>query len=110
VSPTAPTLGLFIVLLVFTGVLLRGTSVYGLLLILNGVAFLPYVYSLFQGGVIRVGAMGDAFGATNANLRLSIDVTLIMVAFMVAPALTIFKGFVLMRNPSKEELPRPTGP
>jgi glucan phosphoethanolaminetransferase (alkaline phosphatase superfamily) len=110
IAPTAPTLGLFIVLVVFAGVVLRGSRVYGPLLVLNGFAFALYVYSIFQGGVIRVQAMGDAFGATNASLSLSLDVTWIMVAFMVPPALAILKGVILIRRPSKREVSGPSSP
>jgi hypothetical protein len=110
ISPTAPTLGLFIVILVFTGALLRGSSAYGLLLVLNGLAFVLYVYSLFQGGVIRIQATGNAFGSSNASVSLSLDLTLIMLAFMIPPALTVVKGVILMRSSVKEEVGLPLGP
>jgi hypothetical protein len=97
IEPTAPTLGLFIVLLVFAAALVRGTRVYGLLLVFNGLAFVIYVYSLFQGGVVQVQAMGNAFGASGASLGLSLNLNLIMLAFLVPPTLTVVKGFILMR-------------
>lgn len=96
IQPTEPSLGLVIVLLVFAGVLARGTNVYGYLVALNGVSFWVYVYSFFQGGVVKVVAVGTAFGASNATLNMSLDATLLMFAFMVPPALTVVKGLLLV--------------
>lgn len=100
ISPTAPTLGLFIVLFVFAAALLRGSGAYGWLLVLNGVAFSLYVYSLFQGGVVQVRAMGDAFGASDATLALSLNFSLLMAVFLVPPILTVVKGLLLIRGRS----------
>jgi hypothetical protein len=102
IQPTAPTLGLFVVLLVFAAALLRGTRIYGLLLALNGLAFILYVFSLFQGGTVQVQAVGNAFGASGATLSLSLDLNLMMLAFLVPPILTVVKGFLLMRRPPVE--------
>jgi hypothetical protein len=98
IQPTAPSLGLFIVLLVFGATLARGTAVYGPLLVLNGIAFLVYVYSFFQGGVVRVTALGTAFGATGSTLSISLDAWALMAAFMLPPVLTIVKGLLLSRG------------
>lgn len=103
IQPTAPTLGLFIVVLVFAGVLSRGSGAYGLMVVLNGLAFLLYVYSLFQGGVVQVEATGDAFGSTQATLDLTISVTLMMLVFMIPPALTVVKGMLLMRKSPEQK-------
>lgn len=103
IQPTAPTLGLFIVVLVFAGVITRGSGAYGLMVLLNGLAYLLYVYSLFQGGVVQAQATGEAFGSTQATLNLSIGLNLMMLAFMVPPALTVVKGLVLMRTPPKRD-------
>ena len=96
ISPEAPTLGLFIVMLVFAWVLLRGTKVEGLLTILNGLAFAAYVYALFQGGTIQLEAVGKAFGTSDATLNLSLDATTVMLAFLVPPFLTIARGVALI--------------
>jgi hypothetical protein len=98
ISPAQPTLGLFLVMLVFVACVFRGTRVYGPLLIQNGLAFSVYVYSLFQGGQIHLAAIGNVFGATGASLELVVDATILMVLFEVAPLLTILKGIFATRD------------
>jgi len=98
VSPTQPTLGVFIAMLVFAGVLLRGSRVFGPILIQNGLAFLLYVYSFFQGGIFHFSATGSVFGVAEASLQLSADLTFLMALFLVPTALTIVKGVLVTRD------------
>jgi hypothetical protein len=98
VAPTQPTLGLFIVMLVFAGVFFRGTKVYGPILIQNGLAFMLYVYSIFQGGVVHLEVFGSAFGASEAELELSLSVSPLMLLFLIPAALTIMKGILVTRD------------
>ena len=93
VSPNLPMIGLAAAAMVFVGVLLRGSRVYGPILVVTGAVFLAYVYVAFQGGTISL----DIPQGQQLSLAGSVSIGLsgLMFLFMLAPLLTIVKGVVL---------------
>ncbi|MDE1858606.1 MAG: hypothetical protein KGI26_06050 [Thaumarchaeota archaeon] len=93
VSPALPIVGLGVAALVFLGVLLRGTKVYGPILVVLGVVLLVYVYTAFQGGTVNLAIpKGAQYSATGS---VAIDLAPLMYLLMLAPALTLLKGVVI---------------
>ena len=96
VDPSKPTLGLFLVMMVFAGVLLRGTPEYGLMLALNGLGFALYVYYFFSGGVLDLTATGTALGVGNVAISLVVNASTLMYLFLVPPLLAFAKGRMML--------------
>lgn len=94
INPQLPTLGLAIAVLVFLGVMLMGTKAYGPALIVIGLAFVAYVYTVFQGGIINLTVPKGVQYSASGNV--AIDVALLMYLFMLGPILTILKGVVIV--------------
>jgi hypothetical protein len=103
IAPSEPTLGLLIVLLMFAGVFLRGTNLYGPLLILNGLVYVVLVYTFFRGGLLDLSALGDVFGAQATRITVTADTRVLMTVLLIGPALTILKGLLLMRRGPKTD-------
>jgi hypothetical protein len=101
VNPVMPPVGLVIAVLVFLGALLRGTKIYGPIVILLGILYLAYIYLFFGGGNLNVQIpQGIAQGVSGS---LVLQVSLLMSLFMIPAILTIVKGVVL-------SLPRKVAP
>ena len=93
VSPSLPLVGAAVAVLVFVGVFLRGTKAYGPVLAVLGLALLAYVYVLFQGGTVH--ATIPQLSKYAASGSIAVDLTDLMLLFMVPAALTLVKGVVL---------------
>ncbi|MDE1858223.1 MAG: hypothetical protein KGI26_04040 [Thaumarchaeota archaeon] len=103
INPSLPAVGAVVAALVFLGFLLRGTKVYGPILMVLGLALLAYVYLAFQGGTIGLTIpQGLQYAASGS---VSIGVSTLMLLFMVAPLLTLVKGLVLTVMKSGESPP-----
>jgi hypothetical protein len=103
VDPSKPTLGLFLVMLVFAGVLLRGTPQYGLMLSLNGLGFALYVYYFFSGGVLDLRATGSALGVSNVAISLLVNASTLMYLLLIPPLLTFAKGMMMLARGASAE-------
>jgi hypothetical protein len=103
VDPSKPTLGLFLVILVFAGVLLRGTPQYGLMLSLNGLGFALYVYYFFSGGVLDLRATGAALGVSNVAISLLVNASTLMYLLLIPPLLTFAKGMMMLARSASAE-------
>ena len=93
INPSLPLIGLAAAALVFLGFLLRGTKAYGLILVLNGIVFLAYVYTAFQGGTITLNLPAGLPSSASGNI--SLNASNLMLLFLLAPLLTVVKGIVL---------------
>lgn len=103
-SPSLPLIGLVAATLVFLGVLLRGTRVYGVILLANGLVFVAYVYTLFQGGTITLSLPSGLPSSLSGSL--SLNVGSLMLIFLIAPILTVVKGIVLtVTKPAPDQGP-----
>lgn len=93
VNPVMPPLGLLVAVLVFLSALLRGTKIYGLIVILLGIFYLAYIYLFFHGGTINIQVpQGIAQGVSGSIV---VELNLLMLLFMIPSILTIIKGIVL---------------
>jgi len=98
VNPSLPMIGLLLTVLVFLECLLRGSKAYGPILILTGLSFIAYLYLLFQGGTLSMTVPPTFLMGISAGVAL--DLTTIMLLFMLPAILTIIKGAVLMTKKS----------
>jgi len=92
INPNLPTLGLLLAFLVFAETLSKGTKVHGFFVLALGIAFLSYIYLLFQGGTISLEIPEGIF--PSLTLKLSIDVSLLMYLFMLPFLLLAIKGLI----------------
>ena len=93
VNPAMPILGLFLTLLVFLSVLLGGSKLYGPIVILDGACVFAYTILVFQGGTISVTIPREMLQGLGVYLQ--IDLTVLMLVFLVYPVLTVIKGVFL---------------
>jgi hypothetical protein len=91
---STPIIGLVLAALVFLGAVLRGSKVYGAVLIVIGMLFATYTYLLLHGGVI--GGTLPSNLSSGASGNFAIDVGLLMVVLLVPSLLTIVKGTLLL--------------
>ncbi|MDD1775962.1 MAG: hypothetical protein LUP94_01250 [Candidatus Methanomethylicus sp.] len=103
INPFLPLLGLALVPLAFLMVFLRGSKVYGAVLIANGIFSAAYLYLAFQGGQFLIDVPGSVFGSLTGlpegvQLSLMIKVNLIpLLALFLVPCLLILaKGILLL--------------
>jgi hypothetical protein len=93
VNPELPAIGLAVTALMFLGVFLRGTKVYGPVLIVLGLALAAYVFAFFQGGTINLAI--PSISQYMASGSVAISLAGLMYLFMLGPLLTVLKGVVL---------------
>ena len=93
VNPAMPILGLFLTLLVFLSVLLGGSRLHGPIVVLDGACVFAYTILLFQGGTISVTLPREMLQGLGVYLQ--IDLTVLMLVFLVYPVLTVIKGVFL---------------
>jgi len=98
VNPSLPMIGLLLTVLVFLECLFRGSKAYGPILMLTGLGFIAYLYLLFQGGTLSMTVPPSLLMGISAGVAL--DLTTIMLLFMLPAILTIIKGAVLMTKKS----------
>jgi hypothetical protein len=91
---STPIIGLVLAVLVFLGAILRGSKVYGAVLIVIGILFATYTYLLLHGGSIG-GALPSNL-SSGASGNFVIDVTLLMVVLLIPSILTVVKGTLLL--------------
>jgi hypothetical protein len=91
---STPIIGLVLAVLVFLGALLRGSKVYGVVLIVIGMLFATYTYLLLHGGLIGGTLPSDLSLGASGNF--AIDVSLLMVVLLVPSILTVVKGTLLI--------------
>jgi hypothetical protein len=91
---STPIIGLVLAVLVFLGAVLRGSSVYGAILILIGVLFAAYTYLLLHGG--SIGGTLPSNLSLGASGNFAIDVSLLMVVLLIPSLLTVVKGALLL--------------
>jgi hypothetical protein len=101
VLPLLPYLGLVLVVGTFLEILMRGTKIYGPILIVSGAFWLMVLYIVFEGGNIVFTLDQNLFSSISETLssfalRISIGLTPIMLIFMLPSILTIAKGVVLV--------------
>lgn len=94
VGSTLPTIGLVLTVLVFLGLVSRGSRPYGMILILTGLLFAAYTYIIMQGGTIRIALSGNLPQGASGNF--TIDVGLLMMIFLIPSLLTVVKGALLL--------------
>lgn len=73
---------------------MRGSSLYGAILILIGVLFAAYTYLLLHGG--SIGGTLPSNLSLGASGNFAIDVSLLMVVLLVPSLLTVVKGALLL--------------
>ncbi len=93
INPILPTIGLLIVALIFLASLLRGTKIYGILLMILGLTLASYVFVAFQGGTVSVTVPRGVIQNVAANV--TVQLTSLMLLLMIPSLLTIVKGGVL---------------
>jgi hypothetical protein len=104
IPSSLPYIGLGLTALVFLGVVLRGTKVYGVIQILCGAGFAAYVYVALQGGVVKLTIPPGLAQGTTGSLNL--DLSLLMLLMLIPPILTIVKGALLiLLHPAKQSSP-----
>jgi|HubBroStandDraft_1064217.scaffolds.fasta_scaffold122939_2 hypothetical protein len=91
---STPIIGLVLAVLVFLGAVLRGSSAYGVVLILIGSLFAAYTYLLLHGGSIGGTLPSDLSLGAAGNF--TIDVSLLMVVLLIPSLLTVVKGTLLL--------------
>lgn len=91
---STPIIGLVLAVLVFLGAVLRGSRVYGMILILVGSLFATYTYLLFHGGSIGGTLPSDL--SLGASGSFAIDASLLMVVLLIPSLLTVVKGALLL--------------
>lgn len=91
---STPIIGLVLAALVFLGAVLRGSKVYGAVLIVIGILFATYTYLLLHGG--SIGGTIPSNLSSGASGNFVIDVTLLMVLLLVPSILTVVKGTLLL--------------
>ena len=89
-----PTIGLVLTVLVFLGVVLRGSRPYGMVLFVTGLLFADYTYIIIQGGTIRITLPGNLPHGASGNF--TIDVSLLMLVLLIPSLLTVVKGALLL--------------
>jgi len=94
VGSTLPTIGLVLTVLVFLGIVLRGSRPYGMILILTGLLFAAYTYVIMQGGTIGIKLTGNLPHGASGNF--TIDVSLLMLVLLVPSLITVVKGALLL--------------
>lgn len=98
VNPSLPMIGLLLTVLVFLECLLRGSKAYGPILIISGLSFIAYLYLLFHGGTMTITLPASLLMGISAGV--AVDLTVIMLLFMLPSLLTIINGAVLMTKKS----------
>lgn len=93
ISPTLPTIGLALSAFVFLGIILRGTKVYGPILVLNGLSFLAYIYTALHGGTVGLTLPSDLLQGVSGGV--TVDLSTLMLIMLLPSLLTIVKGAVL---------------
>jgi hypothetical protein len=91
---STPIIGLVLAALVFLGAVLRGSKVYGAVLIVIGILFATYTYLLLHGG--SIGGTLPSNLSSGASGNFVIDVTLLMVVLLIPSILTVVKGTLLL--------------
>ncbi|MBC7121192.1 MAG: hypothetical protein H5T33_06440 [Candidatus Methanosuratus sp.] len=96
IGPIIQVVGLALVPVIFLCALLRGTKAYGPLTIVLSLLSAAYIYSVFHGGVISALLTDLPLGdGMLADLHIAIDLTWMMIAFLVPTILGLIKGVVL---------------
>lgn len=108
INPDLPTVGLLLTLAVFVGVLIRGTRVYGAVVLANGVLFAAYVYLAFQGGTVSI-TLPSGLPSSAAG-TIVIGASTLMYVFLLAPILAMVKGALILALPGKGTAPPPSQP
>jgi hypothetical protein len=93
VNPTMLMLGLFLTFLVFLSVVLGDSRLHGPIVILEGACVFAYTILVFQGGTISLTCPRELLQGLGVNLQ--IDLTVLMLVFLVYPVLTVIKGVFL---------------
>jgi hypothetical protein len=91
---STPIIGLVLAALVFLGAVLRGSKVYGVVLIVIGILFATYTYLLLHGG--SIGGTLPSNLSSGASGNFAIDVSLLMVVLLAPSILTVLKGTLLI--------------
>ena len=98
-------MGLVVAALVFLGILLRGSRVYGPVLVVLGGALLAYVYVMFHGGTIDIAIPQVQQYSISGSV--AIGLAALMYLFMVPALLTLVKGVVLTAMKPDGTAPHP---
>ena len=93
IGPAMPPLGILLAALAFLSSLLHGSKVYGLILLVEGLCFIAYLYLAFQGGTLSITLPKELLYGISANLQ--INLANIMFLFMIPSLLGIIKGIIL---------------
>ncbi|MGA2572930.1 MAG: hypothetical protein ABSF36_01830 [Candidatus Methanomethylicaceae archaeon] len=101
VSPILPFSGLVLTVVTFLEIVMRGTRIYGPILIVSGSFWLVVLYIVFEGGNIVFALDQSLFSGLSEilpsfALRISIGLIPIMLIFMLPSMLTVTKGVVLV--------------
>jgi hypothetical protein len=94
IGSTLPIIGLVLSVLVFLDVVLRGSSAYGVTLILTGLLFAAYTYTALHGGTIGITLPGNLTQGATGDI--TIDVGLLMLVLLIPSLLTVVKGVLLL--------------
>jgi len=100
IGSTLPILGLVLTVLVFLEVVLRGSRPYGIILILTGLLFAAYTYTIMQGGTIAIKLSGNLPQGASGNI--DVGVSLMMLVLLIPSLLTVVKGALLLGSSSRE--------
>ena len=99
VSPALPLTGIAISLIAFFGILLRGSKIYGIILVVDGILFSFYTYLFFQGGTMLVKIPSGLVQGISGSVAM--DLTLVMWLLILPSLLTIVKGGVLLLHATR---------
>ena len=104
-SPGIPFLGVLLAVITFFDILLRGSWVYGIVLVLTGILFLTYDLLLFQEGQFFQGLFPTQVTQSAFYQRFSSYLTLIVILLIVPTILSIARGvsLILRRNSPRVE-------
>ena len=109
IHPALPPLGLALTPVVFLLIVLRGSKIYGSLVVLEGALSFTYVFFAFQGGIFSVNIPSSLLSSISglpAGVSISIvlqsNLVLLMVLFLLPSVLIAVKGIglILKKQPT----------
>ena len=94
-SSGIPFLGVLLAVIAFFDILLRGTWTYGIILVVTGLIFIAYDVLLFRNGQLFT-LSSSASESAAIYSKLSLEITLIIVVFIISTIISIGRGISLI--------------
>ncbi|HZW55543.1 MAG TPA: hypothetical protein VFF30_04575 [Nitrososphaerales archaeon] len=102
VSPFLLIIGLLIAVFSFLSILLKGTKIYGVVVMMTGALFAIYTYLVFQGGSISVNIPQSSL-IQNVSGSIQVQLSLLMLLFILPSLLTVVKGGLILASANRED-------